>query len=93
MLEDGKIIAIIGIWLLPNGIAVAFAELSDRTKECKVALYKAARRALTDAREAGYTRIVATGRDDATIERWFRHLKFEETDGELNGLKVYRWQN
>ena len=75
---DGRVIGIAGIGFRPDGIVIAFADLTEEARAHKVALHRAARRFLAEAQRTGFVRLVATGDpQSAAAQRWLDHLGFK----------------
>lgn len=90
--DQGDIIGIGGIALLPDGQRLAFADLTEEARSHPVALHKTALKLLEVARKRGIRRIVASAdlcASPAAI-RWLLRLGFTEHD--YNGTPVYIWR-
>lgn len=88
---DGRVIAIGGIAMLPDGAHYAFAHLTDEMKAHRFALHRRVLKGIDGARKAGVRRIVATAETSGEVgERWLMRLGFERR--ETDGHKVFIWQ-
>jgi N-acetylglutamate synthase-like GNAT family acetyltransferase len=92
-LVDDEVIGIGGMEMLPDGQTAAFLEVSEETaKKYPVALMKASRQIVKQAKDLGLRRMVAladTRRPAA--ERFLKRLGFEFASDE-DGEVVYLWQ-
>lgn len=74
---DGKVVGVAGIGYLPDGAAVAFANLSDDLRKNKIALHKAALVFLKGMRARGVKQIHATADEHiARAPAWLARLGF-----------------
>lgn len=89
---DGEVIGLGGIALLPDQTAIAFVHLSDEARKHPILLHRAALTTLADAKARGIRKIIAMADDDQpAAERWLIRLGFRRE--EIEGMKVYTWQN
>lgn len=76
-LLDDEIIAIGGIAHPPESDVMAFADLTGDARARAVSLHKFARKVLSEAKEAGVKRLLATvERSEPAAERWLKRLGF-----------------
>lgn len=75
---DGKVIAVGGIAMYPNGARVAFCDISDEGRKYPLSLHRGAKIVLKQARQLGIKRVVV-GIDDnhEKTPNWLAHLGFK----------------
>lgn len=91
-LIEGRVVGVAGIGFMPNGAAVALAQMTDEMRAHKFALHRRAKQFLKDVAASGIHELVTLADTDVapSAENWLRHLGFEPI--ERNGVRVYRWQ-
>jgi len=87
--EQGKIIALGGIAFLPNGLKLAFSELTDEARNNPIALHKAGHRIVNWVKEHNFKQIVASYSEDQTPAsiRWLKRFGFKLS--EIGGIKLW----
>ena len=80
---DGRVIAVGGIAMYPNGVNAAFTDISDEARKYPVSIHRAGLRAIALAKKQGVKRLMASGQSHPASERWLFRLGFrrQETDG------------
>lgn len=78
---DGKVIAVGGIAIYPNGGRVAFCNISDEGRRYPLSLHRGAKMVLQEAKKFGIKRIVveADGRNHDKTPAWIARLGFVPT--------------
>lgn len=94
MRVDDVIVAIGGHAVMPDGVNVAFVEISEETcRRYPLALERGARRFFKETKDRGTVRLIAScqaGREAAA--RWLAHLGFKLT-GNVDGTDIYAWRS
>jgi N-acetylglutamate synthase-like GNAT family acetyltransferase len=80
---DGHVVGLGGVASFPNGIHVAFTDISDEARKYPVSIHRAGLRAVALAKKHGIKRLQASGVSHPASERWLLRLGFRrvETDG------------
>jgi len=87
---DGEILGVGGIAFPPDSSAVAFLQSGARARDYPVALHRAARLILAEARRLRIPRLVATTEQGIeSAQRWLARLGFERTH--IDGHEVWTW--
>jgi hypothetical protein len=75
---DGKVIAVGGIAIYPNGARIAFCDISDEGRRYPLSLHRGAKMVLDQAKRFGIKRIVveADGRNHGKTPVWISRLGF-----------------
>lgn len=90
-LIDGRVIGIGGLGFIPRGPIVAFVQMAPGEKRYAMALHRAAKRTLDDARSMGLQRVVAWAEEGIEpAPRYLTRLGFREEEND--GKKVWVWR-
>lgn len=94
-----KVVAIGGLGFQANGTVTAFCHLTDEARHRKVALHKAVKAGIEQAKARGIGRIVATADPEQPAgERWLERLGFVSAESlgltptHLNGHNIFVWR-
>lgn len=89
--EHGAIIGFGGVAYLEDGRKMAFADLTDEARKHKIALHKAGKQMMAEARKRGIKRLIAMADMGVSpaAERWLKRFGFEQHD--ISGTKVWEW--
>jgi hypothetical protein len=89
---DGELIGVGGLALLPSGVWGAYVHLKPEARNYPVALHKAAKLTLGQAKLYGISRVVAYAEEGIEpAKRWLARLGFEPQT--IDGHEVYIWHS
>jgi hypothetical protein len=84
---DGRVVAVGGIEIRPDGTRVAFFDRSDEISKYPITMHRAARMVMDMAAKLGVKKLVATASDHPAAKRWLARLNFEPQN--IDGNIVY----
>jgi len=90
--RDGELLGIGGLIFQPQDIVAAFVLLRPGAARYKVALHKAGKRTMAEARRLGISRVVALAeKGNPAAEPWLMRLGFKRKT--VRGESVWLWQD
>lgn len=85
-----RVIGIGGIGFRPDGIVIAFAELSDEFRKYPIAVHRAGRMGMALIEASGMPMIVAEAQaNNPAAEQWLLHFGFRAVD--TCGVRAFVW--
>jgi RimJ/RimL family protein N-acetyltransferase len=88
---DGTVIGVGGLGYRPDGVAIAFADISETLRRHPVAVHRAGRLGMDLIRRSGVPFVIAEAQPgNPAAERWLRYFGFEPT--EIGDRKVFVWR-
>lgn len=80
---EGRVIAVGGVAMFPNGMNIAFTDISDEARKYPVSIHRAGLKAIALAKKQGIKHLTTSGMSNPASERWLLRLGFHrvETDG------------